>query len=689
MWIKSIELTNFKSYKKAQFDFLEPEVGKNLVVIGAENGHGKTTLLEALYLGLYDADAMPYLSRAGVDSNQNKSYPDYIARALHQSADSKHRRYHMQIVIEIVSRNAQGTLSGIKVKRTWHFDESKAFLKDDNECLVYELDGSFASSGLPLDDEEAAVCLATRAMPMDYAPFFFFDGEKIVSQAKKLGAGAWLIGALRGLTGITLLEELQEDLRAYCTSYVSESKADDKKRKFDELGNKRLALKSELNAFNAHLGLVEEQYNKAVERQSELLVQLGGERNGQSIQSVQELIEQSNKIGQQLDTYKKDIKNSIVALPLSLLSKDEIDELLDTLAQEKNRLSHEAGKEQTSGRLEEFWQSFVESEKVKEVLGRSASGILNDDLMKQAVAECWEGLFYPLPDNCADSIRHNYLSTNAHSHIENEASDLPILGNTALDDVLKQMDDADRELSTVQGRIKELQSTGADTKVDELQAVSSDIQNNLGPAKTTAANKVNAQKQVIEQLNQEIQKLEDEISDSNPKLKKSARAKQVQTMIDVLTKQLIDQKRELVATLATDINRAISHDDRVHRIGIDGDNALTLYSHNGDKIDIGSSAGQVQVLIMSLILALATATDYETPFVIDTPLARLDTKHRKRLIDHLAGLKQQVILLSQDAEITSDILKELAPHLSQSYLVTAESLDTGGMSSQVKKDAYF
>lgn len=53
MWIHSIKLKNFKSYAQAEFTFPEPRKGKNLVVIGAQNGHGKTTLLEAIYLFMF------------------------------------------------------------------------------------------------------------------------------------------------------------------------------------------------------------------------------------------------------------------------------------------------------------------------------------------------------------------------------------------------------------------------------------------------------------------------------------------------------------------------------------------------------------------------------------------------------------------------------------------------------------
>ena len=45
MYIKRIKLKNFKSYAEAEFEFPPPEKGRNLILVGAENGHGKTTLL--------------------------------------------------------------------------------------------------------------------------------------------------------------------------------------------------------------------------------------------------------------------------------------------------------------------------------------------------------------------------------------------------------------------------------------------------------------------------------------------------------------------------------------------------------------------------------------------------------------------------------------------------------------------
>lgn len=68
MWISRISLRNFKSYRNQTFEFPRPVDGRNLVLVGGVNGYGKTTLLEAVYVGLYGEEAVNHraLDRAGL-----------------------------------------------------------------------------------------------------------------------------------------------------------------------------------------------------------------------------------------------------------------------------------------------------------------------------------------------------------------------------------------------------------------------------------------------------------------------------------------------------------------------------------------------------------------------------------------------------------------------------------------------
>ena len=53
MYISRIHLQNWRSYADAVFQFDEPRRGRPLVLVGAMNGHGKTSFLISLYLGIF------------------------------------------------------------------------------------------------------------------------------------------------------------------------------------------------------------------------------------------------------------------------------------------------------------------------------------------------------------------------------------------------------------------------------------------------------------------------------------------------------------------------------------------------------------------------------------------------------------------------------------------------------------
>jgi DNA sulfur modification protein DndD len=99
--------------------------------------------------------------------------------------------------------------------------------------------------------------------------------------------------------------------------------------------------------------------------------------------------------------------------------------------------------------------------------------------------------------------------------------------------------------------------------------------------------------------------------------------------------------------------------------------SLQLYDFKGGLITPDRlSAGERQLLAVSILWGLARASGRPLPTVIDTPLGRLDTSHRRNLVErYFPYAAHQVLLLSTDEEINTDYHKNLRPWTGHSYFL--------------------
>lgn len=683
MWISSIKLKNFKSYAEAHFEFPEPTDKKNIVIIGAENSHGKTTLLEAIYLGLYAFKAMNHLGRAGLTSTSKRSYADYLNNALHKNATKKYNQYEMMISIELCKRNKNNKKEGIRIKRTWSFNSEGIFMPNNTQYTIYELDDN-----LPLDDEQAKRYELSHSIPIDYAPFFIFDGEKIVQTAETAGADGWLTNELRGLLGVTLLEALKNSLDGYLKTHVKAGSSSRAQEEMEKLETDMSVLRKDIEEYRTFIAVYSDKI-KEIEKEEQQIFHYLGSANT-DIQSKTALLKRQAELTQKNAELSNEIYEVFGELPLVLLPRQSIYDLLTKLKMEENRLTHEQMKDQTQDRVDFFWENFIKNVNVEKALGLMAETILSNPYMKKAVYESWDALHNPLPENCADKIQHNYLSRHAHNYIQTEFNQVLKLNVTqTLSQNIEQRSQNGREIEILTQQIEDMERTGKNRYIERLQELQQEKRGVENRLKEIEPKLLFCDKEYTEKKLKLDYKMR-EFSDKNPTQQKAHRSKRVMAMIDGLIQQLMKTKVDEISQLATLYNAKIFQDSHVHKIRIDEYGKIKLFAKNGQEVKIDNASGQVQVMVMSLIYAMAEVTDIQMPFVIDTPLARLDVKRRQGLLKHWTTLDQQVILLAQDAEINGAIAEELSPYVNKTYLVTAESIDNGvGKLSHVSADVYF
>jgi DNA sulfur modification protein DndD len=80
------------------------------------------------------------------------------------------------------------------------------------------------------------------------------------------------------------------------------------------------------------------------------------------------------------------------------------------------------------------------------------------------------------------------------------------------------------------------------------------------------------------------------------------------------------------------------------------------------------SEGEKQIFAISVLWGLARASARSLPTIIDTPMARLDARHRQHLVErYFPNASHQVIVLSTDTEVDRQYYAALSPHVARAY----------------------
>lgn len=99
------------------------------------------------------------------------------------------------------------------------------------------------------------------------------------------------------------------------------------------------------------------------------------------------------------------------------------------------------------------------------------------------------------------------------------------------------------------------------------------------------------------------------------------------------------------------------------------------------------SAGEKQLMVISLLWALAICSKKKLPVIIDTPLSRLDSIHREALITtYFPNASDQTIILSTDSEIDQKYYELMRPHIGDEFTLV---YDDEHMKTSIKKGYLF
>ena len=117
--------------------------------------------------------------------------------------------------------------------------------------------------------------------------------------------------------------------------------------------------------------------------------------------------------------------------------------------------------------------------------------------------------------------------------------------------------------------------------------------------------------------------------------------------------RLRDELRVKVQDLATTAFLRLTTQASYKHLEIGPNYGLTIVDGHGRKVNL-RSAGAEQIVALALIDGLNRLARTTGPIVMDTPLARLDPKHRQNMLAYLPDMANQVTLLVHEGELRRD-----------------------------------
>ncbi|EOW2738737.1 DNA sulfur modification protein DndD [Klebsiella michiganensis] len=635
MIFERISLYNFGIYQGHHTISLDsPEHNKPIILIGALNGAGKTTFLDALQLALYGKFAKC--------SNRGKlGYLSYLEKNINTFS---------------VDRSASITLRfrhGDDNKKPQVYEVKRFWKKEPNrECKEF-ISVSFNGEHDQLLSENWED-FVNEFIPQSISELFFFDGEKIENLADPKRAAELLKNGIEALLGLELLSSLSTDLNELKKRKQEKLLPQEDTEELDLLKKELNSLKNSRRDVVSILEKIEEKLN---EEQDELvLIQEKLKSNGADKLSLKTSLDQEKaELTLRLLTIKHDLlKLASGPLPLSLTT--------GLLSRAKNQAT-----------IEKEYNTYKNSEdllkKQKDLLLELLSKkINNEDLY------CIKKEF----DSKLNNERKNnevycYLNTDPIYFLgleENIESDLKSALNllTAYKEIQDALILTERKINTIPtfGSVKELIEKNAkqEAKLHTTLKAKEDLYARLNDITADIKNNENQQNLLLLK--------------NNSVHFEQKRQNSIIKHIDTLRHLITSFNKNLVNDNITRLERKIKSkfdllkrkDSLIHSIKIDPINyTMTLYASN--KLELSTdrlSAGERQLLSIAILWGLAESSGKELPTIIDTPMGRLDGEHRNLLIkEYFPNAASQVILLSTDEEIYGKYYENLRPFIAKEY----------------------
>ena len=642
MIFKKLSISNYGIFQGThEIDFAQPSI-KRVTLIGGLNGSGKTTLFDAIQICLF-----------GAQSNLHKENENHKATSYSKFLNSKINRNiaasEGSAIDLIINLSDDLDISeDITISRSWK--KTSTDTKEQLEVTINDV--------VDVDLSNNWIEFISQIISPSLSKLFLFDGEKILHFAKPENTSKLLVQGIQTLLGADLITSLEADLRLLKKNILKDTKSNDEP-KLEDLDEAINLIKKELASVNGKLDKQEVQLTTHQDECQTIqeIFDLSGFKTSKKVSILEsEILSISSQIG----SLKKDQETIIAgSIPLGLILKKvrrvEI-ESIERMAAAQHHVKIRAWEQ----RDQEFLK-LLKKEKNPTLLNKLEQ-LLAASLSNESEIELTH----------AD---HGYLSTS---------QDVELL----LDDIKNAAATFKKNTSTLNKLNQKLEQT----QKSLLRAPDTKSTQKIFKQRDEIKGKIIKEELLIESLKQLVIKLERDLLMAENKFKRhfeetvdqlqssSIQKKQLEK-IQIVEKTLGKFSQELIwrslsqfeNLITSKFKYLIRKDSLVDVFNIDKKTfMISALNESNQEIQLQDlSAGERQILAISILWSLSEVANVKIPVIIDTPLGRLDSKHRHQLITkYFPDASSQTIILSTDEEIIGSYYKLCKPYIGQEYLCT-------------------
>lgn len=657
MILSKLSVTDFGVFRGSHTIDLSPKSRRPIILFGGKNGAGKSTILEALRLCLYGTGAL------GTPSKDD--YLKFLERKIHKNPTALIQPTFASIQIEFQYSHAEG-LASYAVTRSW---ERRASSKV-SEFLAIERNGQ------PLTDIESDHWqdFLRELIPPGVSQLFFFDGEKIQQLAEDTTDQHALGEAVKSLLGVDIVERLQADLSIYRARLSKPDRASTDVSEIRKLGRAIDRLQQKLSAATKERTRLEER-NQKIREVLQKAENSFAEHGGTFARNRETLIQQEATLKQSVAQLEDTIRQHCAGLLPFALVPHLCEKLSTQLAAEDILAQARAGQALLTTAKQELAERLRPSTLLSNIEGISDAA--KGEIGSRIGSALSRSLQVEQPERT--TAIHQLSASDSRllsGWIAEATTELPV----TLRAVTDQLEKTHRQL---QKTVEALRKIPAD---DVLRPVLNEM-HRLNEHLAKASSETILKDQRIKELELQLAELERRHTRLTQKLSAGAKSSAKLTILPRVEKtleqyrlRLIDKKIAELQRIVTDcFNLLCRKKDSLRTIRIDShDFSISLCDRNGHPIPKAQlSAGEKQIYAISMLWALGRASGRPLPVIIDTPLARLDSDHRRLLVEHyFPHASHQVIILSTDTEVDQFYFDLLKPAVARAHNLEYDQLDS-------------